>query len=92
MIRLLLLLALVAPAAAPWPTLTLTAQPSGAPGVTRLTRILDLCGFIPDNGAPWWSEDGFGNPRPCPGDTPPTPTPTPEPALRYRVVLAPVWR
>ena len=220
MLILLLILALLTPPSAPWPTLTLTAQPSGAPGVTRLTitahgagqlgilltrsdmalagargggtagtvcrsiwldpeidemrvwlacgydldiaaegtitldvpgdapeidvwlqfqgerrreawivsrgarlvpqvyapaagvndasavvknagpdpaRVLDLCGHIPDNGAPWYYEDGLGNPRPCPGTEPaplPTPEPAPTPAPVYppRVVLAPVWR
>ena len=42
-------------------------------------RILDLCGHIPDNGAPWYYEDGFGNPLPCPGDAPPPPMPRPTP-------------
>ena len=60
--------------------LAATPTPPAAPS--------DLCGSIPDNGAPWYYEDGLGNPRPCPGDT----TPEPEPARPYRVVLVPVWR
>ena len=50
-----------------WPTAAAYPAPPTAP--------LDLCGVIPDNGAPWYMEDGEGNPRPCPGDTPPTPEP-----------------
>lgn len=50
---------------------------------------LDLCGHIPDNGAPWYMEDGEGNPRPCPGDAPP---PTPTPALPVRAWLPIVTR
>lgn len=40
------------------------------------------CGVTqtPDAGAlPWFSEDGFGNPRPCPPDPGTLPTPVPEP-------------
>lgn len=65
--------------------LAATPTPPAAPS--------DLCGHIPDNGAPWYYEDRDGNPLPCPGTQPaPTPTPRPEPAYPARVVLVPVWR
>jgi hypothetical protein len=55
------------------------------------------CGFAGDPPAPWYSQDGDGNPRPCPPDpgTPPTPLPaTPEPPPDYpaRSVLIPMLK
>lgn len=55
------------------------------------------CGFAGDPPAPWYSQDGDGNPRPCPPDpgTPPTavpPPPTPAPVYRDQAVLFPILK
>lgn len=43
------------------------------------------CGFA--DGLPWYVEDGFGNPRPCPSEQPPAPPP-PYPEQRYLPLVA----